>query len=190
MESINTAPPSTPPCEARIQEILDEQRTLAHDTLDDLMHEAFLEIGEVLAVPQDATGTPPALPDKAIRGLSVQAMQQIRQHYSDGDLTEWLTSGADGNKIRYLYQFLNFSALQMQEFRVRFPRAFQKWTEEEDNALLAQYRQDTEEGRRVPWGRLSAHFGRNPNALRLRLEHLGIELGDEAGRPRRPDRAR
>ena len=102
-----------------------------------------------------------------------------------GDLAEWLTSGAAGNKITCISQFLNLNAMQMQELRVRFPRAFMKWTDDEDRALLSLYQEATAQGKKVGWGELARTFGRNTNALRLRLEHLGVDLGDEAGQPRR-----
>ena len=150
---------------------------MAHEALDDLMYETFLEIGEVLAESEE-------VPGKAVGGLSSFALRQIRQHAQTGDLAEWLASGADGDKSLYLRDFLNLGKLQMTELKSRYPRAFTKWTPEEDEGLLARYQKESEGGRRVPWGRMATDLGRNPNALRLRLEHLGIDLGPEAGRPR------
>ena len=184
MESINTSLPAAPSREARIQAILNEQRALAHDALDDLMHEAFLEIGALLSAP-DGAGAPAAAPAHAVAGLSSRTLQMIRQHHDAGDLAEWLTSGAEGNKSTCISQFLNLNAMQMQELRVRFPRAFMKWTDDEDRALLSLYQEATAQGKKVGWGELARTFGRNTNALRLRLEHLGVDLGDEAGQPRR-----
>lgn len=202
MESFNTSLPATPSREARIQAILNEQRALAHDALDDLMHEAFLEIGALLSAPDGGdgqgesvggpaggAGAPEAAPAHAIAGLSPRTLQLIRQHHSAGDLAEWLTSGADGNKSTCISQFLNLNALQMQELRVRFPRAFMKWTDEEDRALLSLYQEAAAQGKKANWGELARTFGRNTNALRLRLEHLGIDLGPEAGQPRRNRRS-
>ena len=187
MESFNTSLPPAPSREARIQAILNEQRALAHDTLDDLMHEAFLEIGALLSEPAGEGGQ--AAPAHAVAGLSPRTLQLIRQHHGAGDLAEWLTSGAEGNKSTCISQFLNLNALQMQELRVRFPRAFLKWTDEEDRALLSLYQEALAQGKKVSWGELARTFGRNANALRLRLEHLGVDLGDEAGQPRRNRRS-
>ena len=189
MESFNNSLPATPTREARIQSILDEQRALAHDALDDLMHEAFLEIGTLLSTPVADTGAPEATPDRSVGGLSPRTLQLIRQHHGAGDLAEWLTTGAGGTKSICISQFLNLNALQMQELRSRDPRAFLKWTDEEDKALLSQYQETTAQGARTDWGALARQFGRNANALRLRLEHLGVDLGPEAGQPRRNRRA-
>ena len=188
MESFNPSLPAAPSREARIQAILNEQRALAHDALDDLMHEAFLEIGALLSAP-DGAGAPAAAPAPTVAGLSSRTLQMIRQHHDAGDLAEWLTSGAEGNKSTCISQFLNLNAMQMQELRVRFPRAFMKWTDDEDRALLSLYQEATAQGKKVGWGELARTFGRNANALRLRLEHLGVDLGDEAGQPRRNRRS-
>ena len=77
----------------------------------------------------------------------------------------------------------------MQELRARFPRAFTKWVAEEDQTLLAQYQDATAQGQKVNWGALAGRFGRNVNAIKLRLEHLGVNLGPDAGQPRRSTRS-
>ena len=181
MESSNTPLPASQTVEARIQTILDEQRAQAHDALDDLMYESFLEIGALLSAPDT--------PARAVAGLSPRTLQLIRQHHDAGDLAEWLTTGAGGNKSTCISQFLNLNALQMQELRARFPRAFTKWAAEEDQTLLAQYQDATTQGQKVNWGALAGRFGRNVNAIKLRLEHLGVDLGPDAGQPRRSTRS-
>lgn len=177
MESSNTPLPAPQTVEARIQAILDEQRAQAHDALDDLMYESFLEIGALLSAPDT--------PARAVAGLSPRTLQLIRQHHDAGDLAEWLAAGAGGTKSICISQFLNLNALQMQELRARFPRAFTKWAAEEDQTLLAQYQDATAQGQKVNWGALAGRFGRNVNAIKLRLEHLGVNLGPDAGHSRR-----
>ena len=177
MESSNTPLPASQTVEARIQTILDEQRAQAHDALDDLMYESFLEIGALLSAPDT--------PARAVAGLSPRTLQLIRQHHDAGDLAEWLAAGAGGTKSICISQFLNLNALQMQELRARFPRAFTKWAAEEDQTLLAQYQDATAQGQKVNWGALAGRFGRNVNAIKLRLEHLGVNLGPDAGLSRR-----
>lgn len=190
MDSINTSLPTTPTREARIQAVLSGQRAIAHDALDDLMHEAFHEIGVILSSQSAGSDAPDALPDRPVSGLSPKTLQLIRRHHDSGDLADWLSSDADGSKSTLLSQFLNLSALQMQELRARFPRAFMKWEDSEDAALLSAYQDETAQGQKANWGALADRFGRNVNALKLRLERLGINLGDEAGRPRRDGRIR
>lgn len=162
----------------RIQQILDEQRSLAYAALDDLMTEAFQDVGFALAESDDEL-------TRSIGGLSSYALRQICRHFASGDLSKWLASGADGDKSLYLRDFLNFSKLQTDELKVRYPRAFTKWTAAEDEALLSRYQQLAQEGKKIPWSRMAKEFERNPNAIQLRLGHLGVDLGSEAGRPRR-----
>lgn len=170
--------------EAVIQGILDEHRSMAYIALDDLMYEAFQKLGKALA----ETGNLDASETSGRRqyGFSDFALRQIRQHTEAGDLTDWLAAGADGDKMLYLRDFLNLSKLESDEFRRRYPRAFTKWTPDQDEALLAAYRVIVDGGGRVQWREFSRRFERNPNAIKLRLEHLGVDLGADAGHSRRP----
>jgi len=190
METIEKPVTSPSIWEARIQEVLDEHRSLAHGALDDLMYEAFLEIGRILNTPEDAADGSQAVgapvPGHSVGGLSTFALRQIQHHAAAGDLADWLAGGADKDKCLYLRDFLNLGKLQAEELRLRYPKAFTKWTDDQDQALLAEYRQAAEGGKSVNWRQLSEPFGRNVNAIKLRLEHLGVNLGAEAGRSRRP----
>lgn len=174
MESLAQTPPSQPSRETLILQVLDEHRSTALNALDDLMYEAFLEVGRLLAERD---------PDGRIGSLSAFSLRQIRRHSAAGDLADWLSAGADGDKSLYLRDFLDLGRIQRTEFKARYPRAFTKWTHEEDDALLSQYQQGVQAGRAISWSGLAATFGRNPNALRLRLERLGVQLGPDAGRP-------
>lgn len=174
--------------EKRIRSILEEYRTLAFDALDQLMFEAFHELGRALAetegsVRTDASGP---VPVRAVCGLSARTLRQIQEHYEDGDLADWLDAGIDGERLPYLREFLNLNSLEMKELKMRHSNAFTRWTAEQEASLLASYREYAESGVQVPWWILSLQSGRNVNALKLRLEKLGVDLGPEAGRPRRP----
>ena len=141
------------------------------------MQAAFLEIGETLS------GEPDVM-THSVRGLSPFALRRIFQHTHDGDLEKWLETDNSGEKEQCLLDFLNLGRLQMKSLQARFPRAFTKWTEEEDQALLDEYKRHSKEYRTIHWSELSDQFGRNPNALKLRLEYLGKNLGADAGRSR------
>ena len=190
METIEKPAASPSTREARIREVLDEHRSLAHGALDDLMYEAFLEIGRILNTPEEAAGDNQAgsapVPAMPVGGLSAFALRQIQHHAAAGDLADWLAGGADKDKCLYLRDFLNLGKLQAEELRLRYPKAFTKWTDDQDQALLANYREATEGGRSVNWRQFCEPFGRNVNAIKLRLERLGINLGAEAGHSRRP----
>ena len=189
METIEKPVASPDTRETRIQEVLDEHRSLAHGALDDLMYEAFLEIGRILSTPEGEAGgegQPVSTPAQSVGGMSAYALRQIQHHTAAVDLADWLAGGADKDKCLYLRDFLNLGKLQAEELRMRYPKAFTKWTDDQDQALLASYRQAAEGGKSVNWRQLSEPFGRNVNAIKLRLEHLGVALGAEAGHSRRP----
>ena len=103
-------------------------------------------------------------------------------------MAECLALGVIGDRIQLLKEFLDFNSLQMEDFRRRFPNAFKKWTKEEDAMLLESYQLELEDATHnegVDWDFLAFDLGRNVNAIKLRLEKLGVDLGSEAGRPRR-----
>jgi len=66
--------------------------------------------------------------------------------------------------------FLDLNALNNSVFRMKYPNAFQKWSEEDDKALVRLYNEG------MTWADLSLKFGRNMNALKIRLQSLGYEV--------------
>lgn len=173
-----TTSPSSP--EVRIRALLREYRSEAFSFVELVMLDAFHAIGEELLSSEiDYTR-------HAISGLSPSTLQLIKKHSGDQDFDTWLNSCPPGEKARCLQDFLNTGKMQMDALRSRFPRAFQKWSEEEDKTLLEEYRKQLESGHPTSWGGLSDRLGRNPNALKIRLERLGEVLPpEEAGRPGR-----
>jgi hypothetical protein len=156
---------------------------MACEAVEDLMLDAFQEAGRILAGEE---GTPPPeLPaGKSFSGLSQGTLELIRRHFRQNDLGEWLAAGADGSKTRLLTEFLDLDRLRREDFRTRYPRAFQKWSPEEDAWLLEQYETAKDRDGRIRWEELSDKCHRNANAIKIRLERLGVSLGPEGGRPR------
>ena len=174
------------PWQHRIQGLLHTYRAIARETIESLMQEAFEEIGRIL---EGEDGEPaPELPvNKPLHGLSPATLAQISQHHSLFDLADWLAEGADGQMPRLLSEFLELDRLRREDFRRRFPRAFHKWTPEEDAWLLKEYEMASSLAGRIPWDDLADRCHRNPNALKLRLERLGVALRPEdSGRARYP----
>ena len=177
-----------PTREARIRSILEEYRTLAFSALDQLMFEAFHELGRALAETGGSARTDVSSPAqvRAMCGFSARSLRVIQDCYEDGILAEWLDAGIEGERLLYLREFLNLNSLEMKELKMRHSNAFTKWTAEQEASLLASYREYAKSDEQVPWWMLSLEFGRNVNALKLRLEKLGVDLGPESGHPRRP----
>lgn len=183
MGPTDNIPPAPPVWETRLRELLGSHRSMAFEAVEDLMHDAFLEIGCILTGEE---GSPqPQLPaGKYFCGLSSTTLIRIRQHFEQEDLSEWLASGADGSKTRLLQEFMDLDRLRREDFRARYPRAFQKWSPEEDAWLLEEFGKSRTQDGRIRWDELTDKCHRNTNALKIRLARLGIDLGSEAGRPR------
>ena len=182
METIDTLPVSG--LETPLREILSPLRSAALDAVEDLMYEAFKELGAWLVRTSRDTGKSITF-NKQVDGLTPMLLKQIYDHSTDGSLDTWLQDNAARDRYRRISDFLDLYHLQLDGFKTRFPNAFLKWTPEEDAELLQQYHTAKESGGKMPWTRLEKDFGRNENGLKLRLARLGVDLGEQAGRPRR-----
>ena len=194
MKTTQTTPASASSSEAHIQALLNESRAQAYEALDGFMSSVFYKIGlELACLEKDAPDEAASLmAKKQVAGLTSSTLRMIRNQFDYDDYEEWLADGLFGDKTRILSEFLNLNALKKEEFKCRFPNAFKKWTKDEDDSLLENYKrymqgadplEETDE--LDGWYFMSLMLGRNVNAIKLRLEKLGIDLGTDAGHPRR-----
>ena len=182
MKTIERLPVSS--LETPILEILSPLRSAALDAVEDLMNDAYLQIGSFL-VRKRSESDRPLVFDRQTCGLTPFLLKQLFEKASDGTLGDWLFDDVSEDHYRRFYYFLDLRRMQLDDFRSRFPMAFQKWSPEEDAELLRLYHLATEGGQKVLWKELEVALGRNENAIKLRLGRLGIDLGDETGIPRR-----
>lgn len=182
MENVEKLPVSS--LEASMLEILSPLRSAALDAVEDLMNDAYLQVGALLVRASIESGKPLAF-DQQTCGLSHFLLKQLYEHACSGSLEQWLFDPAANDHYRRFSDFLNLRRMQLDDFRARFPKAYQKWAPDEDAELLRMYGRASEDGRKIPWKELEASLGRNENAIKLRLSRLGIDLGEEAGIPRR-----
>ncbi len=72
---------------------------------------------------------------------------------------------------------------RLAQIKTRYPKAYERWTPDEDAALTAMYRAG------APMVAMAGRFKRQPSAIRSRLTKLGLETGnlaspsDGPGRP-------
>lgn len=167
-------------------EILEEGRRIIDDAVDDLMTEAFDRICTLIKDREEESGRTVTF-NGSLCGLSKQMLEEIYRQSENGPVADWILGGADGKKVRLRMDFLNYDRMRILDFKASYPRAFTKWTEEEDAEVLRLYREAvacSANGARLPWTSISKRLGRNVNAVKLRLEHLGVNLGHDAGIPR------
>lgn len=182
MENIETLPASS--LEAQMHEILSPLRSAAQDAVEDLMQEAFTSVGKLLVSTARDSGKRISF-DKQVCGLAPFLLKHIYDYSMAGELEDWLAGDPDNDRYRRFSDFLDLFRMQQEGFRARFPKAYQKWTPEEDAELLRQYAIASDGEKKVHWDELSHTFDRNVNAIKLRLGRLGINLGKESGVPRR-----
>ena len=166
-----------------MMETLSPLRSAALDAVEDLMTEAFTQMGDLLLRASRESGKPLSF-DRQACGLAPFLVKQIYEHAASGTLEDWLKNDAD-DRYRRFFDFLDLRRIQLEGFRSRFPNAYQKWSAEEDAELLRLFHLASEGDRKVRWKELEGFLGRNENAIKIRLGRLGIDLGEEAGVPRR-----
>ncbi|MCQ2141705.1 MAG: hypothetical protein MJY83_05105 [Bacteroidales bacterium] len=164
--------------EKRFAAVLEVQRCVTYESVEDIIMETFYELGQLIMTQEKVQGADLAF-RKSICGLPVDVLKDIREHAYAEDIPEWVSMGADGKRARLLLSFLDTNRLSQEDFRSKFPKAYAKWSEEDDSTLMQMW----SEGQ--SWPNMSNVLQRNVNALKLRLEKLGVNLGKDAGVPRR-----
>lgn len=158
-------------------EILSSHRNVANDAVIDVMMDAFQELGMLMAGTERVNGAVLEF-DKGAGSFQPADLENVLIHFRKDDIAEWLMGLSENDRVSLMMKFLDYDRIRMQDFRARYPKAFMKWTPEEDSQLREMYES------KCSWRQLSEHFGRNTNALKLRLERLGYNLGSDAGRSR------
>lgn len=161
----------------QMNEILSSHRKVADEAVADVMLDAFREVGAFLAETEEAEGVVLEF-DKGAGAFKPADLENALVHWRKQDLVEWFIGLSELERTTLIMKFLDYDRLRIQEFRARYPKAFMKWSAEEDAELSAMY------SGQCSWREMSARFGRNTNALKLRLERLGFDLGANAGRSR------
>lgn len=163
----------------RIEEKMGVERFMLYEDICEVIMDVFVEIGTMMRSQEGLCGGEKVRFASPVAGLPVSVLEQIRDKSEEGDVMQWVTSWTEGEKARYMLAFLNVNALSAKDFRDKFPRAYTPWLDDDDATLIDMWQQGTK------WTEMSQTLGRNVNALKLRLQHLGVDLGAEAGRPRR-----
>ena len=160
-----------------VQDVLAPHRSVAYDAVTDIMLEALEEVAGLLD-DKEVAGEDGWSFNRSVCGFKPEQLEKISTMGKAGGPAVWLSCLTEGEKMAMMMAFMDWDRLRMQEFRSKYPKSFMKWEPDEEEALLEMY------AHKPSWRALSSHFGRNINAIKLRLQHLGVDLGAEAGRAR------
>ena len=164
-----------------LEAVLAPHRGIAYDALTDVLMDALEEV--LFLLNGEASGADEGLEfDKRVCGFRPEQMERISKCENPEKLLHWVSGMAEQERLSLLMVFLNWDEIRMREFRARFPNSFMKWNPSDDEELRRMYATGS------TWRALSNHFGRNVNAIKLRLQHLGIDLGADAASSRFPRR--
>lgn len=156
----------------RLEMIVQIHRCIAEEAIDDIMAGALTEMGNFLSETEILGGNTLEFKEKAA-GFRPEILEKVKEHAIREDMDEWILKMDEVEKWRIILCFLNVDARNRKDFRSKFPNAFKKWSAEDDAALLAAYGN-------AKWKDMEERFGRNTNALKLRLQKLGVDLGQQA----------
>lgn len=164
--------------EARVAGIVEQYRQEAYAFVEEMMWNAFAEIGEVvLGCQRESDGDDPEtathfareytylMSARNIAGLSSRTLHEIvRIAHAGGDYTDVPA----GRKSGFLMDFLKARTLSFNATRELYPNYLRPWTEKSDQELMRMH----EEG--VSLKKMARQLGRNEGAVRARIEKLLI----------------
>lgn len=162
----------------RLETVLAPHRGIAYDALTDILLDALADVAEVFK----SENVEAWEFDRTVCGFRPDVMEKISLCRDAEHLLHWVSGMSEQDRISMLMAFLDWDRVRMNDFRAKYPNSFTKWSAEDDDALMDMFAAGSS------WRTLSNHFGRNINAIKLRLQHLGVDLGAEAGRSRFPRR--
>lgn len=147
----------------RIAQTIGDYRECAFNAVDEIILEAFTEIADILD-----EGDVDELKGK-VGGFTADQLREIKSHADRLELDSWIVGEA---REDIELAFLDLNRMNISSFRKKFPNAYRKWTEDEDKDLVRLYNEG------MAWPDMSLRFGRNVNALKIRLQTLGFEIPD------------
>lgn len=164
--------------EARVACIVDQYRKEAYAFVEEMMWNAFAEIGQaVLACQRESDGDDPEsathyareyaylMSARKIAGLSSRTIHEIVRIATAGG--DYATVPAD-RKSGFLLDFLKARTLSFNATRELYPNYLKPWTEKDDQELMRMHAEG------VTLKKLAHHFGRNEGAVRARIDKLLI----------------
>ena len=145
--------------EKHIATMIEDYRSQAFDAVDETMFEAFCDIYNSIMEQPDCTFT------GSIAGLSKEVLNTLKDIQSERGLLEEISGP---RKARYTLAFLNYDQRVRDAFVSRYPSAYLKWTEKEEDELRDMI------SRSFSWTSISEKLHRNVNAIKIRAEKLGL----------------
>ena len=162
--------------EARVASIVEQYRKEAYAFIEEMMWNAFEEIGQtLLACQREADGDDPEsathfareytylMSVRKVAGLSSRTIHEIvRIANAGGDYANVPAERKSG----FLLDFLKARTLSFNAPRELYPNYLKPWTEEDDRELMRMHAEG------MSLAKLAHRFGRNDGAVRARIEKL------------------
>ena len=161
---------------SRIENVILPARKSVKELILSAMADTYTELGSVLDLALLEHPYEDLMFKSSVAGLSPQTILSVAENY--GFVEDWLYNLPEGISAGLLLEFIGSEKLRMDALRVRHPKAYTKWSEEEDSMLKKMYDEGTS------WEELSRVFGRAERSLKMRLQYLGYVLSADVWRSR------
>ena len=184
----------------KIADIIESFRRQAYMDIMESMDYCFTKLAAYM-VQTDNPERPGPTISKMLSGLPpvlFRGLYEDRMNYHDDDGIPYEYEGISFNSLathveaaggmtiaELMMDFLDVQGLRRIVLKDRCPKAYKLWTDEEDASLRQLYDESAKSGDVIPWPSIASCMGRNVNAVKLRLEYLGYDLGPDAGHSRR-----
>lgn len=152
--------------ERKLRRILDDGRHEAMMRIEDIEKEVFERIAKEIAEEESRSGKTMNLA-KGLLGMKAESIREICEEYrKSGDLCSY-TRGDKRSSL--VMEFLNFDRMRVRMFKTRYPKAFMKWSKDEEDRLCEMMKAGES------FEAMSRAFKRNINSIKLHLDRLGCE---------------
>ncbi|MCQ2147593.1 MAG: hypothetical protein MJZ16_08765 [Bacteroidales bacterium] len=151
---------------AQIIEIIDSGRRSALEVVSEMMCITFEEIIELLRA-NEVNGEELLKEKIFLSNVSTYSLSAMLSESRNGSLRDYLIGKS---KSSFMMSFLDIRTLSKEALQSEYKKAFEKWTLEEEMILTGMYN----EGK--SWKEISEHLQRNINAIKIRVEKLGLAV--------------
>ena len=151
--------------EEQVAAIIEEFRKEAYAFINEMMCNAFEEVGKLMDAKEDSCEYTYVMSRRAINGISCNTLHEIvRITEKGGDFSE-----VDKNqKAVFITEFLKTRSIVFDATRAKYPNYLKQWTEKEDAELKKLW----DSGLSI--NRIAVQMGRNSGAVKIRMGKLGL----------------
>ena len=151
--------------EEQVAAIIGNFRKEAYAFIDEMMWNAFEEVGKLLDAKEDSCEYAYVMSRRSINGISCNTLHEIVRIFEKGGDFEEVDKN---HKAVFITEFLKTRSIAFDATRARYPNYLKQWTEKDDDKLKKLW----DSG--LSGNRIAMQMGRNTGAVKIRMSKLGL----------------